>query len=179
MKRVLVADRDPEFLKTVGGFLREEFDISHARTPNAVLQKAKEEQPDLILLGYFEPRGESFNLHKELREQERTAGISILVIDVPSQDHLRKGWRRIEGLQMDAEGYLSRPLDSETLNCEVKRVMESKSAGMLNWEQILEQTERKLLQEVDRWNGTPRQVSQPGRTNGHKSRRRQPARLGA
>jgi hypothetical protein len=55
--------------------------------------------------------------------------------------------------------------------------MESKSARMLSWAQILEQTERKLLQEVDRWNGTPRHKSQLGQAHGHKSRRRQPAAL--
>jgi PleD family two-component response regulator len=177
MKRVLVADTDPDFLKTIGKFLRKDFDISHANTPIAVLRKAKDEQPDLILLGYFEPRGESFNLHKELREQESTASIPILIVDVAPKDHLRKGWKRVEGLQMDAEGYLSRPLDSRTLNCEVERVMESKSARMLSWAQILEQTERKLLQEVDRWNGTPRHLAQLGQGHGHKSRRRQPAAL--
>lgn len=177
MKRVLVADRDPEFLKMVGGFLRKEFDISHARTPNATLQKAKEEQPDLILLGYFEPQGESFNLHKELREQEHTAGIPLLVIDVPSQDHLRKGWRRIEGLQMDAEGYLSRPLDSGTLNSEIKRVMTSKAVGMITWTRLLEQTERSLLKEMDGWNGTARHLSQIERTDEHQSRRKQAVEL--
>ena len=177
MKRVLVADRDPEFLKTIGRFLREEFDISHERTPNSVLQKAREEQPDLILLGYFEPRGESFNLHKELREQERTAGIPMLVIDVPPRDHMRKGWRRIEGLQMDAEGYLSRPLDSGTLSSEIKRVMASKSVGRLRWTRILEQTERNLLKEVDRWNGTARHVSQIEGTDEDKSHSKQAVEL--
>ena len=177
MKRVLVADTDPDFLKTVGRFLRKNFDISHASTPPAVLRKAEDEQPDLILLGYFEPRGESFNLHKELRERESTSSIPILVIDVAPQDHLRKGWRRAEGLQMDAEGYLSRPLDSGTLNSEVKRVMESRSPALLSWAQILQQTERKLLEEVDRWNGTPRHISQLEQVAGHKPRRKQPAAL--
>jgi DNA-binding response OmpR family regulator len=177
MKRVLVADTDPDFLKMVGEFLREDFDISHARTQVAVLRKAEDEQPDLILLGYFEPRGESYNLHRELREQESTASIPILVIDVPPQDHLRKGWRRVEGLQMDAEGYLTRPLDRGTLKSEIKRIMESRSLGMISWAQVLGQTERKLLEEVDRWNGSPRRIPKPGQTDKAKSHRRQPAAL--
>jgi len=177
MKRVLVADPNCSFLKTVGILLREEFDISHARTPDAVLRKAKEVQPDLILLGCFEPRGQSFTLHKKLREEESTASIPILVIDVPPQDHLRKGWNRNEGVQMEAEGYLSRPLEARTLNCEVKRVMESRSAGLLSWAQILEQTERKLLEEVDSWGGTPRRSSQLGQADGYRSGKRQPAAL--
>ena len=159
---------------TVGGFLRTNFDICHANNPVTLLLKAEEEQPDLILLGYFEPRGESFNLHKELREHKRTGAIPILVIDVPPRDHLRKGWNRVEGLQMDAEGYLSRPLDPVALNAEIKRILEIKSAGLPSWAQILAETERKLLQEVNRWNGTPRQLSGLGQTNMQKPIRKQP-----
>jgi PleD family two-component response regulator len=177
MKRVLVADPDCYFLKTVGMLLREQFDIGHARTPNAVLRKAKEVQPDVIILGCFEPRGQSFALHKKLREDESTASIPILVIDVPPRDHLRKGWKRTEGLQMEAEGYLSQPLDARTLRREVKRVMESRSAGMLSWAQILEQTEQRLLEEVYSWNDTHCRASQLGHGNEHKSDKRQPAAL--
>jgi PleD family two-component response regulator len=177
MKRVLVADPDCSFLKTIGMMLREEFDISHARTPKAVLQKAKEVQPDVIILGCFAPRGQSFTLHNKLRKEESTASIPILVVDVPARDHLRKGWKRTEGLQMQAEGYLSRPLDARTLNSEVKRVMESRSAGMLNWAQILEQTERNLLKEMDRWNGSARHPSTAEQAEQQQSRRSQAVEL--
>ena len=78
---------------------------------------------------------------------------------------------------MEAEGYLSRPLDARTLNCEVKRVMDSRLAGLLSWAQILEQTERRLLEEVDGWSGASRRSSGPGQAGGHKSRRRQPETL--
>jgi PleD family two-component response regulator len=177
MKRVLVADPDCSFLKKVGMLLREQFDISHATTPIAVLRKAKETQPDLIILGCFEPRGQSFAIHKKLREDASTASLPILVIDVPPRDHLRKGWKRTEGLQMQVEGYLSRPLDARTLRREVKRVMESRSAGVLNWAQILEQTEQKLLEEVYSWNDTHRRNSRPGQKGEQKSDKRQPAAL--
>jgi PleD family two-component response regulator len=173
MKRVLVADPDCSFLKTIGNLLREQFDISHARTPNAVLQKARETQPDVIILGCFAPRGKSFALHKRLREEESTASIPILVIDVTPRNHLSKGWKRTEGLQMEAEGYLSRPLDARTLNNEVKRVIASRSAGSLSWVQILEQTERKLLEEVYSWNDSHRRNAQLG--GGLKADRKQPA----
>jgi PleD family two-component response regulator len=175
MKRVLVADPDCSFLKRIGMLLREQFDISHARTPSAALRKAQEEQPDVIILGCFEPRGKSFTLHMKLRENESTASIPLLVIDVPPRDHLRKGWKRSEGLQMDAEGYLCQPLNARTLRGELKRVLESRSARMLSWEQSLEQTEQRLLEEVYSWNDTHRRSSQPGQSGGQKSGKGQPA----
>ena len=177
MKRVLVADPDCAFLKTIGFLLREEFDISHARSPEAVMHKAREEQPDVIILGCFTPRGESFMLHKKLRAEHSTAAIPILVIDVPARDHLRKGWKRSEGLQMQAEGYLSRPLDARTLKREVRRVMESRSAGSLSWALMLEQTERKLLEEVYSWSDAGSRMSNLVQANDGKPERRQPETL--
>ena len=177
MKRVLVADPDFAFLKTIGMLLREDFDISHARTPKAVVQKAREVQPDVIILGCFTPRGESFALHKKLREDESTACIPLLVIDVPARDHLRKGWKRSEGLQMQAEGYLSQPLDARTLKCELERVLESRSAGSLGWAQSLEQTERKLLEEVYSWSDAGSRMSNLLQANDGKPERPQPATL--
>jgi hypothetical protein len=78
---------------------------------------------------------------------------------------------------MDAEGYLSRPLDSGTLSSEIKRVMASKSVGRLRWTRILEQTERNLLKEVGRWNGTARYVSQIEGTDEDKSHSKQAVEL--
>jgi len=177
MKRVLVADTDPDFSEKVSIWLGNEFKISDAKTSAGALRKAREERPDLILLGCLEPRGESFNLNRELREQGGSASIPILVVDVQPKKHLRKGWRRHEGLQMDAEGYLCRPLDSQTLKSEVTRILDSTSAGMLVWTQILEQTEKTLLQEVQRWNGTGQRLQQIRLEYPQKHRREQTAAL--
>ena len=76
---------------------------------------------------------------------------------------------------MEAEGYLSRPLDARTLRREVKRVMESRSAGSLSWAQILKQTERNLLKEMDSWNDTHHRNSQLGQAGELKSGKKQPA----
>jgi PleD family two-component response regulator len=176
MKRVLVADTDVALLGKIRNWLGTDFRVSEARNAKAAFQMACEQRPDLILLGYLEPRGESFNLHKELREREDTASIPLLVIDVAPQEHSRKGWRRIEGLQMDAEGYLCRPLEAQLLQTEVARALDGGSAGMLSWARVLEQTEKALLREMNRWNGGR---SQPGQSPTLQPERRQPAALRA
>jgi len=154
MNRLLVVGTDTDLLKSVRSCLRDDFDIRHARTAASALRLAHEEQPDLIILGYIEPRGEAFNLNKELREREGTTAIPILVVDVHPKEHLRKGWRRLEGSQMDAEGYISRPLDARSLRAEVMRILDSASVRMLSWIRILEQSEKSLLQEMALWSGT-------------------------
>lgn len=70
------------------------------------------EPPDVIVLGYLEPRGEAFRLHKQLRENKETGNIPQVVVDVAPADQPSKGWRKDEGLRMDAECYLCLPLSS-------------------------------------------------------------------
>jgi hypothetical protein len=95
---------------------------------------------------------------------------------VAPQEHSRKGWRRIEGLQMDAEGYLSRPLEAQLLQTEIARVLDGCSAGMVSWTRVLEQAEKTLLREMDRWNGGRGQSARP---RAPQPGRRQPAALRA
>jgi hypothetical protein len=58
-------------------------------------------------VGYLEPRGSSFRLHKKLREGWITKHIPQLVVDVHFPGQPEKAWSPQEAMQMDAEDYLS------------------------------------------------------------------------
>ena len=68
MRRVLAVSSDLDFMETIGKALDSSFELICASTEKEGLDKAREENPDLILLGYLEPRGVSFQLHKKLRD---------------------------------------------------------------------------------------------------------------
>jgi DNA-binding response OmpR family regulator len=87
------------------------------------MEEARRLMPDLILLGYLEPRGTSFQLYKELRDGLLTKSIPLVVIDVRREEHSRKGWRRDEGMQMDADDYLVQPVDPIVLRETVERIL--------------------------------------------------------
>ena len=87
------------------------------------LEKAYNERPDLIVLGYIEPRGEAFQLHEELKGNPETSNIPLLVVDVPQEEHLSKGWRRDEGLRINAEGYLRQPTEPLELAQCVEKIL--------------------------------------------------------
>jgi methylenetetrahydrofolate reductase (NADPH) len=106
-RKVLVIGGIPDFLQLVGKPLEGPFDVLTASNENDGLSKARMERPDAILLGYLEPRGSSFRLHKKLREGWITKHIPQLVVDVHFPGQPEKAWTSQEALQMDAEDYLS------------------------------------------------------------------------
>jgi CheY-like chemotaxis protein len=79
------------------------------------LEVAASESPGIIVLGYLEPQGEAFRLHKQLRENPETGNIPQVVVDVAPDEQLQKGWRKADGLRMDAEHYLCLPISPPEL----------------------------------------------------------------
>ena len=70
------------------------------------LSKARGERPETLILGYLDPRGSSFRLHKKLREGWITKHIPQLIVDAHFPGQPEKAWTSEEAMQMDAEEYL-------------------------------------------------------------------------
>ena len=105
--RVLVIGSIPDFHQLVGRSLEGRFELIYASNETEGLSKARTERPDVLILGYLEPRGSSFRLHKKLREGWITKHILQLVVDIHFPGQPEKAWTSQEALQMDAEDYLS------------------------------------------------------------------------
>ncbi|RPJ08045.1 MAG: hypothetical protein EHM36_05990, partial [Deltaproteobacteria bacterium] len=106
-RKVLVVGSIPDFHQGVGKSLETQFDVVSASNEVEGLSKARTERPQAIILGYLEPRGSSFRLHKRLREGWITKHIPQLVVDVHFPGQPAKAWTPQEAMQMDAEDYLS------------------------------------------------------------------------
>jgi len=106
--KILVIGSESEFLEKAKESLDESsYEVSMTSSEEEGLEKARQENPDAIILGYMEPRGAAFKLHNELREGWLTKNIPLLVVDINSDEHVRKGWRREEGMLMDADNYIA------------------------------------------------------------------------
>lgn len=143
-RKILVVDRDPAFLKTVREALEDLYEVSIASTRSEGLEKAEREAPDMVIIGFLEPRGDAFKLHKELRGNPKINRMPLLVIDVCPEEHSRKGWRREEGSQMDAEDYVSRPIEPKELAELVGDILETAVPKSVELEDMLEHMERVL-----------------------------------
>lgn len=104
---ILVVGSEQRFLEMAGKALAGPFELSCATNEQEALDKARKERPDAIILGYLEPRGTSFALHKRLRNGWITKNIPLLVVDVSFNGQAPRGWTREEGMQLDADDYIA------------------------------------------------------------------------
>lgn len=149
MQKILVVDREPDFVRMAREALSSCYEVSIAPTRREALEKAKKESPDMIILGFLEPQGDAFKLHEELRKDPITKNIPLLVVDVSSEEHTRKGWRREEGIRMDAEDYVSRPIEPTELAELVEDIFERVAPKSVELKDTLERME-KVLKRVEK-----------------------------
>ena len=111
--KILVIGSDTEFIEMSKKTLASSYDVIYAMNADEGLEKARKERPNAILLGYLEPRGTSFEVHKKLCGGWITKHIPLLVVDVQSEEHLQKGWSREEAMQLEAEDYIAISMDDD------------------------------------------------------------------
>ena len=143
VSKILVVDNEPDFVELARSALEaSSYQAIVASNKKSGLEKARREAPDLVIVGALEPRGNAFELHRELRDSPETHGIPMLVVDVRREEHSRKGWRRDEGMQMDAEDYVSRPIEPAELVELVERILERAAwRGPMDLSEVLERLE--------------------------------------
>ncbi len=148
-RKILVADNEASFLEKTREALQACYEVILVSSSQEVLARVREEPPDLIIIGYLEPRGTSFALHKELRGESSTRDVPLLIIDVRPEEHSQKGWRREEGLQMEADDYISRPIEPAELRETVERILQRISKKPRELREVLEHMEG-ALRRIDR-----------------------------
>jgi len=136
-----VVDKDSGFVRMVQQALGNSYEVSAAFTRREGLEKVKGECPSMVILGYLEPRGDAFRLHKELRENLENNRIPLLIVDVRPEEHFRKGWKREEGMQMDAEDYVSRPIEPHEVTELVGEIFERIFVKPMELKSVWEQVE--------------------------------------
>ncbi len=142
---ILVVDNDADFVGLASRALEASaYRVIVASDRKGGLASAKANSPDLIIVGAVGPRGDSFKLHKELREDPQTGSIPLLLVDVRPEEHSRKGWKIYEGMQMEAEDYLSRPIEPAELVDAVGRILKRTSQKQMGLDEVSERLEAVL-----------------------------------
>jgi DNA-binding NarL/FixJ family response regulator len=121
---ILIVDDDREFTADLERELRaRSYEVATATNRTQAEEMAKSTQPEMVVLGTMLPRGETFNLHKWLRGSTQFSETPIVVVDATPEKHLLKGWRKDEGMRIDADDYLMRPVAVAALAARMEKVM--------------------------------------------------------
>jgi len=123
-KKILLIDDEPDFVEAFTRTL-EAKSFQVIATSRAQAQEMMKDEPDIVVLGTITPAGEAFRLHQWLKGHPRYKDIPLLVIDARLEERDVKGWRREEGMQLEAEGYASKPIEPASLVPRIQSLVEA------------------------------------------------------
>ena len=105
--KVLLVDDDPVILKLLQvNFEMEGYKVSTANDGVEGLEKARAERPDIVLLDIMMPRMDGLQVTKELKGNDDTKDIPIILLSAKAQQADIQA-----GTATGAEEYLTKPFD--------------------------------------------------------------------
>jgi DNA-binding response OmpR family regulator len=121
--KILVIDDDKDVHTVVKKILEpKSYEVISAYDGFEGLRKVVEERPDLIILDVIMPGKHGFDVCHELKTDEKYhffSNIPVLMLTVYPEDREKMHLSMREGMMMEAEDYLQKPVDPKEL---VKRV---------------------------------------------------------
>ncbi len=123
-KKILIIDDELNFVEAFQRTL-EAKGYQVMTTPNISLAKDLiSGVPDTIILGTLAPAGQAFAVHQWLKQNQRYRDIPLMVLDSKEAERSLRGWRKIEGLQMEADEYLTKPLEPAQILPRLQNLLE-------------------------------------------------------
>lgn len=108
---VLVVEDDPELNELVGAYVQiAGYEYRAAGDGAAALRSARETHPSLIVLDIMLPDIDGFEVCKQLKNDEQTRSIPIVMLTALDREELRA-----RGKSCGAVGYLTKPFDPDQL----------------------------------------------------------------
>src|SRR4030043_1815181 len=113
---VLIVDDESDFVEVLKQILeKENFIVATAYDREEAERMVRAHEPGIIILGTIMPRGDAFLFHKWMKQTLGFGNLPIMVINASPDKQLLKGWRMDEGMQMDAEDFLAKPVEPASL----------------------------------------------------------------
>lgn len=119
MHTILVVEDEEDIADLVAFNLRRnEFQVELAHDGIQGLARAKEVNPDLIVLDVMMPGLDGFRVFKELRKDAVTRKIPVIMLTARGQTE-----DKIQGLELGAEDYMTKPFSPKELVLRIKNLL--------------------------------------------------------
>ncbi|MBI5471260.1 MAG: response regulator [Ignavibacteriae bacterium] len=118
---VLIVEDSDDVRAYVKEYLTDEYSVIEARDGSEGLAKACAVVPDLVISDVMMPMMDGYELARELKRDERTSHIPIILLTA------RAGAEdKLEGLELGADDYLTKPFDARELLARAKNLIEGR-----------------------------------------------------
>jgi len=129
--KILTIDDDANLQKVLKKVLESKsYQVIQALDGEEGLQKVIDEKPDLIVLDVIMPGKSGFDVCRELKTNEKYyffSRIPVLMLTVYPDDREKMHLSMREGMTMEAEDYMHKPIDPEELLRRVEELLKRKS----------------------------------------------------
>lgn len=122
--KILIIDDEPNFVEALRVTLE---DRSYKVTTASSEIEAKEmmkSEPSIVVLGTMAPAGQAFAVHKWIKKHPRYKDTPLIVVDAPRAERQLRGWRVFEGMQLEAEDYVTKPIEPALLVPRIQSLLE-------------------------------------------------------
>jgi two-component system alkaline phosphatase synthesis response regulator PhoP len=117
-KRILVVDDEPDFCSIVQGQLEKEgYDVDLAYNGVEGLEKIRSNPPDAIVLDVMMPEKDGYEVCKELKSDDTTAGIPVVLLTAVASHVTSTRYSHADGMSTEADDYIAKPASAEEI-CE-------------------------------------------------------------
>ncbi len=123
-KYVLIVDDDPDLVETVAMMLESKgFEVGKAYDGIEGEAAIKQRRPDVLVLDVMMPRKNGYQLCKELKSNKWTSDIPIVMLTAVGDAVPTTSYSHAEGMSMEAEDFIPKPVDAATLVEAVQRLI--------------------------------------------------------
>ena len=117
--KILLVDDDPDFVSATKIVLETKYEVVVASEGEEGIKKAREENPDLIILDVIMPVKDGFSAAEQLKKDPQLSEIPIIMLTSYSQQKGNTNIPVSKGMTLEAEDYVDKPVKPEEL---LKRV---------------------------------------------------------
>ena len=114
--KILLVDDDADFVESTKTVLESKpYEVVVAVNGDEALRKAREENPDLILLDIIMPVEDGFTAAEQLKKDPQLAKIPVLMLTSYSTKGAETSIPRSRGYELEAEDYIDKPVSPQDL----------------------------------------------------------------
>ena len=117
--RILLVDDNADMREYVRQLLSPRYEVTAVTDGEAALAAVSQQVPDLVLSDIMMPKLDGFGLLAQLRADERTRSVPIVLLSARAGEE-----SRVEGLEAGADDYLVKPFSARELLTRVKTTLE-------------------------------------------------------
>jgi two-component system alkaline phosphatase synthesis response regulator PhoP len=108
--KILLIDDDSIFVEATKAVLESEYQVITAWNGDEGLEKARNQRPDLILLDVIMPGQDGFQVCGQLKKDPELTKIPVIMLTSFAQHKGKTNIPIDAGLELEAEGYLEKPV---------------------------------------------------------------------